>query len=296
MPNPENDTSRKRMNQPLPCNKIINYSRYPIDLAEDPRRKAVVEQVRDDLAADGCAVIRNFFSDDGLAALLAEADSRKAQTYYSPSKECNVYLNDGNTDFPGDHPLNVFMPRTNGFITADLFGEETAARQLYYWEPLKAFLADCLGKNELYIYDDPVSNMIVNVGKPGQQFNWHFDTNEFTITMLLQPASSGGIFEYIPGLRDAEDEHYDEVKKVLDGDRSRVRQLELNAGDLQFFLGRFSLHQVTENTGDRDRLLLIMSFAEAPGMIGSLERVRNLYGKVTEAHQQRQVFSDGLID
>ncbi len=284
------------MSQPLTCSQIIDYERYPIDRIDDPRRQNTVDRVRADLAADGCAVIRGFFSPAGLNALLAEANARKPQTYYSPSKQCNVYLNDGNPDFPADHPLNVFLPRTNGFITADLFGEETAARRLYYWEPLKTFLADCLDKDELFIYEDPVSNMIVNVGKPGQQFNWHFDTNEFTITMLLQPASSGGIFEYVPGLRDAEDEHYDEVKKVLDGDRSRVRQLELNAGDLQFFLGRFSLHQVTENTGNNDRLLLIMSFADAPGMIGSLERVRNLYGKVTDAHQQRQVFSDGLVD
>ena len=101
------------------------------------------------------------------------------------------------------------MPRSNGFVTADLFGDETAARQLYYWPPLKDFLRDCLGKPELFIYEDPVSNMIVNVGAPGQQFNWHFDTNEFTITMLLQEADSGGHFEYVPNLRTPEDERYD---------------------------------------------------------------------------------------
>ena len=280
----------------LDCSEIINYQRYPIDLADDPRRRAAVDRVRAELASDGCAVVRNFFSQAGLAALLAEAEARKPQTYYSPSKACNVYLNDGNPDFPPAHPVNVFLPRTNGFITADLFGEETHARRLYYWEPLKRFLADCLDRDELHIYEDPVSNMIVNVGKPGQQFNWHFDTNEFTITMLLQAASSGGVFEYIPGLRNADDECYDEVGRVLDGDRSRVRRLELDAGDLQFFLGRFSLHQVTENTGNNDRLLLIMSFADAPGMIGSLERVRNLYGKVTDAHAERRHFSDGLVD
>lgn len=284
------------MSQKLACTEIINHARYPIDEPGNSKRQEIIEQVRAELADDGCAVIRNFFSRAGLEKLLAEANARKTQTYYSPSKECNVYLNDGNPELPQDHPLNVFMPRTNGFITADLFEPETAAHRLYYWEPLKQFLADCLDKEELYIYEDPVSNMIVNVGKSGQQFNWHFDTNEFTITMLLQPASSGGIFEYIPGLRSAQDECYDEVRKVLDGDRSRVRQLELNAGDLQFFLGRFSLHQVTENTGDTDRLLLIMSFAETPGMIGSMERVRNLYGKVTDLHAENRKRADNLVD
>ncbi|MEM7208824.1 MAG: hypothetical protein AAF434_13450 [Pseudomonadota bacterium] len=280
----------------ISCTDVINHHHYPIDRLDDPKRQAAVDQVRAELASDGCAVIRNFFSEAGLVALVDEAEARKSEAYYSPLKNNNVYLNDGNSEFPADHPLNILMPRTNGFVTADLFGEETVARRLYYWEPLKRFLADCLGKEELHIYKDPVSNMIVNLGKPGQEFNWHFDTNEFTITMLLRPASSGGIFEYVPGLRTAEDECYDAVGRVLHGDRSNVRQLELNAGDLQFFLGRFSLHQVTENSGDSDRLVLIMSFADAPGMIGSKERVMNLYGKTTAAHDARKLFADGLSD
>ncbi len=284
------------MSQNLTCPEIINHARYPIDELQHSRRREVIEQVRAGLEDDGCAVIRDFFSAAGLSALLAEADERKSRTYYSERKQCNVYLNDGNPGFPGDHPLNIFIPRTNGFITADLFGDDTTAHRLYYWEPLKQFLAECLGKKELFIYEDPVSNMIVNVGKPGQQFNWHFDTNEFTITMLLQPAESGGHFEYVPDLRSAQDECYDEVKQVLDGDRSRVKRLDLNAGDLQFFLGRFSLHQVTANSGDTDRLLLIMSFSEKPGMIGSMARVKDLYGKVTEAHAESRVRADKLVD
>jgi len=284
------------MTTPLACSEIINHVAYPIDEPDHPRRQAIIDQVRAELTDDGCAVIRNFFSPAGLTTLLAEAKQRKPQTYYSPSKLCNVYLNDGDTRFPEDHPLNSFIPRTNGFITADLFGTETAAHRLYYWSPLKQFLAECLGKKELFIYQDPISNMVVNVGKPGQQFNWHFDTNEFTITMLLQPALSGGHFEYIPALRSAENECYDDVKGVLEGERSRVKRLELNAGDLQFFLGRFSLHQVTPNTGDNNRLLLIMSFSEKAGMIGSLARVKDLYGKVTDAHAENRVRADNLND
>jgi len=228
--------------------------------------------------------------------LLGEAIARQPHAFYSAQKLCNAYLNDGDSQFPADHPRNRFLPRSNGFVTADLFDKETASYRLYHWEPLKQFLATCLDKAELFIYDDPVSNMIVNVGKPGQQFNWHFDTNEFTITMLLKSATSGGIFEYVPNLRSQHDECYAEVGKVLNGDRRRVKSLELNAGDLQFFLGRYSLHQVTENTGGNNRLLLIMSFTEKPGMIGSMARVKNLYGKVTDAHHNSSIRADDLAD
>ena len=100
-------------------------------------------------------------------------------------RQMRVHLVDADVELPDDHPRNIFIPRTNGFITADLLGEDTAAHRLYYWKPLKQFLADCLNKEKLFIYEDPVSNMIINVGSPGEQFNWHFDTNEFTITINL---------------------------------------------------------------------------------------------------------------
>jgi hypothetical protein len=141
--------------------------------------------------------------------------------------------------------------------------------------------------------------MIVNVCKPGQTFNWHFDTNEFTITYLLKGAESGGCFEYAPNLRLKNDECFEEVKKVLDGDRARVKKLKLCSGDLQFFLGRYSLHRVTHNNGNSDRLLLIQSFTETPGIVGSKERVKDLYGKITQVHDNivgMQNRNDSLLD
>jgi len=208
-------------------------------------------------------------------------------------------LNSADPSLGPDHPRNRFMPRTNGFVRADEWDTSTHSWQLYHWAPLMDFLADCLGKDELHIYDDPVSNMIVNVQAPGQEFNWHFDTNEFTITMLLQPAAVGGEFQYAADLRRPDDECNDAVNAVLDGDLSRVTTLELEPGDLQFFLGRFSLHRVTPNLGDGKRLLLIMSFTEAPGVVGSVERIERLYGKVVDAHLEAAdapVRVDGLSD
>ncbi|MFQ6006934.1 MAG: hypothetical protein ACE5OQ_15705 [Woeseia sp.] len=283
----------------LDSNELINRRLYPIDEPQNPRRASAVEAVRTSLAEDGCAVVRNFFSHRGLAALRSEAHARKAKAYYSDNKACNVYLGEGNPDRPDDHPQNIFLERTNGFIPADSYTEDTVSHRFYYWRPLQDFLADCLNKDDLFIYEDPVSNMIVNVIRPGEQFNWHFDTNEFTITMLLQAAESGSHFEYVPDLRNPNDECYGDVKEILDGNRSRVRRLTLNAGDLQLFLGRFSLHRVTTNSGNRDRLLLIMSFADKPGMVGNRVRVKDLYGKVTDAHggeSRVPARADGLLD
>jgi len=278
--------------------RLIDVERYPI-AGSGPRRRAVVKEVRAALADDGCAVLRGFLSEDGHAALLAEAVAREPRAYYSPVDWANVHLNDPDPSLPAGHPRNRLFPRTNGFVRADEWDTTTHSKRLYDWPPLKDFLQDCLGKDELHVYEDPVSNMIVNVQRPGQEFNWHFDTNEFTITMLLQPADEGGRFEYVPDLRSPTDENEAGVAEILDGSRRGVRTLDLRPGDLQFFLGRFSLHRVTANRGAITRLLLIMSFSEKPGSVGSVQRIRSLYGKVTDEHRVAEaapVRADALLD
>jgi len=278
---------------------LIDLNNYPIHQPDSSEYLEIVKSVKSELAEDGCAVLSNFLSVEGLETIAKEAEERKSEAYYAKSKLCNVYLANGNSNEAKDHPQNIFMERSNGFITADLLGKETYSHMLYNWQPLREFLAICLSKKKLYIYEDPISNMIVNLCKPGQTFNWHFDTNEFTITFLLRGAESGGYFEYVSNLRTKTDECFDEVKKVLNGNRSRVKRLNLNEGDLQFFLGRFSLHRVTYNSGSTDRLLLIQSFTEMPGIIGNPQRVKDLYGKTTKDHKDKvgdRARSDELLD
>ncbi len=284
---------------PIDPASLVDIARYPLDNPQDDRYCKALSLIRARLEQDGCAVIPGFLSSRGLSHLLDEAQERRALAYFSANKKTNVYFSSDDASLAEDHPRRIFLERTNGFITSDCYDDSTASRALYYWPALMKFIQDCLGKDQLYIYDDPVSNMIVNVLTPGSQFNWHFDTNEFTITMLLKSAASGGHFEYAPNLRNAEDECYEDVRAVLSGDARQVTRLKLAPGDLQLFLGRFSLHRVTKNTGPSDRLLLIMSFAEKPGMIGSVERTRELYGKVTDAHleaQAQRVRADSLMD
>ncbi|NKB60914.1 MAG: hypothetical protein GKR95_01815 [Gammaproteobacteria bacterium] len=89
--------------QELECAEIINRAAYPVDEQDSPKRQSIVDQVRAELAVDGCAVIRNFFSEQGLAALLIETQERQAQTYYSKKKMCNVYLSDGDDTLTPAH-------------------------------------------------------------------------------------------------------------------------------------------------------------------------------------------------
>jgi hypothetical protein len=66
-----------------------------------------------------------------------------------------------------------------------------------------------------------------------------------------------------------------------------VRALQLVPGDLQIFKGRYSLHRVTPVAGAKRRYVGIFSFVETEGMVGSVERTRQLYGRVLPIHLER---------
>ena len=56
------------------ANRLINLQRYPIHQGGEARAK-VLAQVRDDLARDGCAVLKGFLTPAGIAALTQEAEA-----------------------------------------------------------------------------------------------------------------------------------------------------------------------------------------------------------------------------
>ncbi len=144
---------------------------------------------------------------------------------------------------------------------------------------------------------DPLADVIVNVVEEGGGFPWHFDTNNYTVTLAIQNGEAGGLFEYAPWLRDAADENYAGVAAVLDGRSERVKSLTLAPGDLQIFKGRYALHRVSPVEGGRPRYVGIFSFVEEPGMVATPERCRQLYGRVLPIHYERAgVRADSLLD
>tara|TARA_Y100000741_G_scaffold280611_1_gene220413 strand:- start:276 stop:680 length:405 start_codon:yes stop_codon:yes gene_type:complete len=133
--------------------------------------------------------------------------------------------------------------------------------------------------------------------KPEGILPWHFDSCEFTLSLMIQKPEKGGIFEYCPNIREPGNENFDEVKKVLEGDRTRVKQLQLEPGDLQIFKGRFTLHRVTKIEGQKSRYMCIPAYVLDPWRVNTPEHSKAIYGKVLPIHLERNVArSDGLAD
>lgn len=274
---------------------FVDTRRYPIDQL-GPARDALVAEVRADLEAHGCAVLRGLVRADRIDELATECD-RVAVHGHRNFNRTNAYFTQDRPDLPPEHPLRRFFDRSNAFVPADNFGADSILRTIYEWPVFAPFIQAALGEASFHRYGDPLADVIVNLAEAGNGFPWHFDTNNYTVTLAIQNAESGGDFEYSPHLRTATNENYAGVQAVLDGDRHLVRTLRLQPGDLQIFKGRYSLHRVTPLAGKRPRYVAIFSYAEQPGMVGSPERTRQLYGRVLPIHLERAgLRNDRLID
>lgn len=277
---------------------LVDMGKYPIDRPDSPAYRRLIADLRRELELDGCAVLPGFVHAEGLKQLLAEA-SRVAPRAHRSFGRTNPYFGKDDPDLPPDHPVRWFHERSNAFVPADNFAADGPLRRIYEYPGFMPFIREALAEPEdrFFRYDDPLADVIINTAEAGPGFPWHFDTNNYTVTLAIQNAEEGGAFEYVPGLRTPEDENFAEVARVLKGDRSRVRVLELQPGDLQIFRGRYALHRVAPLAGARARHVGIFSFVERAGMCGSVERTRQLYGRVLPVHYRRAgCRGDKLLD
>lgn len=277
---------------------LVDLGRYPIDRPGSWAYEQLIGDLRRELDRDGCAVLPGFVHEDGVARLLKEADKTAVGAHRSFSRT-NAYFTKDDPALAPSHPVRRFYDRSNAFVPADSFSKSGPLRRIYEFAGFLPFIRTALNESEdrFFRYDDPLADVIINVVEEGQGFPWHFDTNNYTVTLAIQNGEFGGEFEYAPNLRSAEDENFAAVSAVLGGDRTRVHQLVLNPGDLQIFKGRYSLHRVAPVKGERRRYVGIFSFVETEGMCGGVERTRQLYGRVLQHHHDKEgVRRDALLD
>lgn len=280
----------------LDARDYIDLERYPIDDGDAPDYRRLIDRIRADLARDGCAVLPGFVRGGRVGELIAEAD-RVAPFAHRSFCRTNINFTEDDPSLPEGHPRRRFYDRSNGFIPADNFGPDSILRGIYEWPRFPAFIQAALNEERFHRYADPLADVIINMVEEGDGFPWHYDTNNFTVTLAIQNGLEGGEFEYCPNLRTSEDENDAGVAEVLDGGGDKVKTLHLRPGDLQIFRGRYSLHRVTPVVGGRNRYVGIFSYVEEPGMVGSPERTRQLYGRVLPIHREREgLRADGLID
>jgi hypothetical protein len=276
---------------------IVDLQRYPVDDLDSPAMRSTLAEVHRQLQQDGCIVLSGFLDPQGLSVLSAEVAGLAPQAYFSEAT-VTVYGRDPEPEFPQDHPRRHELIRKNGFVAGDLIGAGTHARSLYHHPAFQQFLAACIGAAKVFEFADPLAQIVVNVVPPGHKHSWHFDSNDFVVTLMTQSPEQGGEFDYVPQIRTAGEENYSAVAATVRGDMSRVTSLDLKPGDLQLFFGRYSLHRVRETAGRRDRHTLVLAYSREAGVLGKAGKTLKLFGRKLSSHDalNARTRPDQLVD
>ncbi len=258
----------------MQLSSIINLDKHPIGEAE---YRARCRQQIDDT---GVLMLDEFLTPSAIEAVRHEGVRSEDHAYFC-KQEHNVYLTPCDDSYPMDHPRNREVISTKGCIPDDVIDESSPLRELYMSDVFKGFLCEIFGENALYPYADNVSSINLHYAKKGQELGWHFDNSSFAITLMIQDTESGGAFEYVANVRDADkgEMNFAQVGRVLDG-QEPVQILNAAPGTLSLFRGRNSIHRVAPNEGDRTRMLAVLAYNSEPGIALSENARKTFYGRL----------------
>lgn len=253
---------------------IINLDRHPIEDADFSKT------CRDELSRSGVLVLSDFIHPGALAAMQQEGENGRDQAYFCAQNH-SVYLSPFDPDYPKDHPRNREVVSSKGCICDDAIGAASPLRKLYDAPAFRDFIKIVTGETELHPYADPLSSINIHYAGRGQELGWHFDNSSFAITLLIQKPKAGSRFEYVKDLRDADagDMNFEGVGALLDGNLE-PEVLTMEPGTLVLFRGRNSIHRVSPNESDRQRMLAVLAYNSKPGIELSENARMTFYGRL----------------
>ena len=280
----------------MKLNDIVDLDTYPINQLGNQKYKDIINYNKKLLDNNGCCVLKNFIKEESINRMKQEAERKLNKVYWTKDKHNPYFIKDDAT-LPKDHPKRIFTVRESGYINSDDLEQNSDLNHLHDSDEMLKFVSDCLGVYPLYKWVDPLGKNPYSIMHSGHYFPWHFDGNEFTLSILVQKSEKGGIFEYSPDLRSKDNENFENVTKVLRGDRGAVKSLDLKPGDLQIFKGRFSMHRVTKIEGKSSRYIALPCYVKDPYRVNKPEHSIQVYGKAMPIHYKRNnIEADGLTD
>lgn len=249
----------------VPYADVVDLQRYPIHQLGTDRGRAFVAACKKELDATGVCNLAGFIRPAAVQRMVQIA-GEVADKAWPMDRTHTIYFEAPDESVSEEDPRRRQVRSAKHGIAYDYIPEDAPVRRLYETNSLTAFIAAVLGKDTLYRSADPLDAFQVTTFYPGDELGWHFDNSEFSMTVMYQPADSGGEFVYAPGLRSDQDENYAGVQEVLDGDESDLKILPSSPGSLAFFRGEHALHRVTPIQGTTPRINSVLTYGERPDM------------------------------
>jgi hypothetical protein len=273
--------------------RIINTDLYPLEQLSSAAAQSWLEGIKASLERFGSCTLANFVTREALDNMAQQANSIAHFAYPGPTEVSPYFFNyqlGEDQDLPATHPLRHKGKRNLAQVAADLIPADFLLSQLYRSDLMLDFLS-AVTKSPIYRNQDPYQSLNISVMNQGGCQQWHFDSGDMVITLLLQEPKGGGIFEYAPAIRGETDENFSAVQRVLDGCSEQVIQNRLQAGTLSLFRGHYSLHRVTAVEGERQRLQAILGYSTKPDLLGSKESSILHYGpRVAEIENSNPLY------
>lgn len=257
---------------------ILDLDRYPLHKPGSKEWNDLVDHCRIDLACDGMFNLEGFVRPEATEKAISEVKPVMDSLSFVHKRAHNVYFRKEVPGLAPDHPALKMVETVSHTVCADQIANSVPV-WIYEWPQFAVFLAACMERETLFTMQDPLARVNVMAYRDGEALNWHFDRSEFTTTLLLQAPQEGGEFQYRSDLRSDADPNYDGVARLLRGEDNEVQTLALKPGTLNVFMGKNTIHRVTPCKGPRERLIVVFSYYERPGVMFTREEQLGFYGR-----------------
>lgn len=255
---------------------LVDLDRYP--LFDPAERARIIARARHGLEELGSAILPGFLRPAAVTAMAAEAAALIPHAHRR-DRMLGAYDVAPGPGMAEDHPLRRVAPYRMRVVATDQLDPDGCILPVYEWDPLTRLVADILGLPVLHLVADRLTRCNLTILGNGDEHGWHFDRNDFVVSLLIQKPENGGIFEFAPNIRDEGAEDFDRVGAVMDGRSDAVRRLDAEPGTLALFQGRRSLHRVTCVGGARPRIIALFSYDKQPDMVFGPDAQRRVFGR-----------------
>jgi hypothetical protein len=242
---------------------LVDLERYPLgdDLAFAP----VAARCRDQLGESSFASLPGFLRPGVAEAMTTEVLDAMPRAYRR-EQSFSAYDESTLAQYPTDHVRRRTHESRQFVVATDVLPNAGRLRTLYRDETLTRRIAQLLNEPALFQLADPVMACTSTVLYEGDTHGWHFDLNDFVVSILLQAPEAGGTFDFAPNIRADGEENYPAVAAAIDGRSEGVRSIKVEAGTLLLFCGRRALHRVPPVRGKAPRVIALFSYDRRPGV------------------------------
>lgn len=258
---------------------IVDLDAAPLDRLDSAAGQALIDSCLAQMQRYGACLVPGFLTPSAIASMVS-LGRRLAGEAWTTEDRHTVTFEAVDDSVPASDPRARLVSTREHTIAFDRLPSDAPVRLLYEWEPLLEFVRRVLSLDELHRSADPLDAVNIARFDAGDELGWHFDNSDFSVTLMYQPAEQGGTFEFVPAVRTPDDPNHAGVEAVLDG-AITPEVLDIPAGTLCLFRGRYSLHRVTPVAGERPRLNSVLTYRERPGLQLTPETRLLFYGRAS---------------